>query len=574
GVTATIVVWQALSADRLASSDSGAPVPLAMLVVGLGFTLLTSLAVHWAATARLREREARDAYQQLAIGAGQWRLAERAKRRSEERFQLVARATTDALWSWDLASGDLWWSPGFYALFRYPEAREERGLESKTSRIHPADRGRVLRGVQEATEGSDDLWSGEYRFRCGDGAYAYVSDRAFIVRDPAGRAERVFGSMIDVTARRLAEEERDRFFTLSPDALCMAGSDGYLKRINPAWTDLLGYTEEELLSRPVTEFVHPDDRAATAEAGQRLRSGEGVVSFENRYRHKDGSYRWLQWRARQVAERQILYAFARDVTVEKRIESELAAARDQALQSANAKATFLANMSHEIRTPMNGVIGMCELLMETPLNPAQRRYADTIHSSADSLLTILDDILDFSKAEVGKLALVSVPFDLRRLTEDILDLFARRAQTKGLELAGLVHRDVPRGLSGDPARLRQVIANLLGNAVKFTDHGLVALEASLQAEEGGRTVVRFEVRDTGVGITAQGRQALFASFSQVDSSSTRRHGGTGLGLAICKQLVELMGGAIGVESVPGKGSTFWFTVPFEVAPDVSLCEPP
>ena len=574
GVTATIVVWQALSADRLSSFDSVAPVPLTMLVVGLGFTVLTSLAVHWAATARLREREARDAYQQLAIGAGQWRLAERAQRRSEERFQLVARATTDALWNWDLASGGLWWSPGFYALFRYSEAREERGLDSKTSRIHPADRERVMQSVQEAIDGSEDLWSGEYRFRCGDGAYAYVSDRAFILRDPAGRAERIFGSMIDITARRLAEEERDRFFTLSPDALCTAGFDGYLKRINPAWTDLLGYSEQELLSRPAIEFVHPDDRAATAEAMRRIQAGEAVVSFENRYRRKDGSHRWLQWRARQVAERQILYAFARDVTEEKRIESELAAARDQALLSVNAKSTFLANMSHEIRTPMNGVIGMCELLMDTSLNSAQRRYAETIHSSADSLLTILDDILDFSKSEVGKLTLVSVPFDLRRLTEDILDLFARRAQTKGLELAGLVHRDVPRALRGDPARLRQVIANLLGNAVKFTERGLVAIEASLQGDCEGRSVVRFEVRDTGVGITEPGKQALFASFSQVDPSTTRRHGGTGLGLAICKQLVELMGGAIGVESVPGKGSTFWFTVPFETAPDVAAGEAP
>jgi PAS domain S-box-containing protein len=567
GATVSIVMWQALSAERPTEFEALIPVPLTILVVGLGFTLLTALAVHWASTARLREREARDAYQQLAINTGQWRLAERAQRRSEERFQLVARATTDAVWSWDVASGDLWWSPGFYALFRYPEAREQRGLDSKTSRLHPADRERVMKSVQEALDGSEDLWSGEYRFRRGDGGYAHVSDRAFILRDPAGRAERIFGSMIDVTARRRAEEERDRFFTLSPDLLCTAGFDGQLKRINPAWTELLGYTEAELLSRPVIDLVHPGDRAATAEAARRIQGSEAVVAFENRYRRRDGTYRWLQWRARRVPEREIFYAFARDVTEEKRIESELAAARDQALQSVNAKSTFLANMSHEIRTPMNGVIGMCELLMDTPLNAAQRRYADTIHSSADSLLTILDDILDFSKSEVGKLTLVSVPFDLRRLTEDILDLFARRAQTKGLELAGLVRRDVPRLLRGDPARLRQVIANLLGNAVKFTERGLVAIEASLAVGGADRAVVRVDVRDTGPGITEGGRQALFASFSQVDPSSTRRHGGTGLGLAICKQLVELMGGTIGVESAPGKGSTFWFTVPFEIAPE-------
>ena len=573
GVTFTLVMWHALSVERPSSFGVAAPVPHTALVVGLVFTMLTALAVHWAATARLREREAREAFQKLAKGTGEWRLAEKAQRRSEERFQLVARATSDALWNWDLGTGDLWWSPGFYALFRYPEGSEQRGLASKTSRLHPADRERVMKSMLAAIEGRVDLWSSEYRFKCGDGTYAYVSDRAYILRDAAGRVERMFGSMIDFTARRQAEEERDGFFTLSPDALCIAGFDGYLKRINPTWTELLGYTEDELRSRPEIEFVHPDDRAATEESLKRIRSGGAVESFVNRYQHKDGSFRWLQWRARQVAERQIIYAFARDVTEDKRIESELAAVRDQALQSANAKSRFLANMSHEIRTPMNGVLGMCELLTETPLNPTQRRYAETIHSSADSLLTILDDILDFSKAEVGKLSLQSVPVDLRRLTEDILDLFARRAETKGIELAGLVRHDVPHALRGDPARLRQVMANLVGNAVKFTDRGLVALEASVWGEVNGRVVVRFEVRDTGEGISESGMSTLFASFSQVDSSASKRHGGTGLGLAISKQLVELMEGTIGVDSKPGRGSTFWFTVPFERDATVAGGEP-
>ena len=338
---------------------------------------------------------------------------------------------------------------------------------------------------------------------------------------------------------------------------------------NTSWQEIFGVSLIESLMSDWRTFLHPDDRESVSEQWEQTLTNLKAFSKDCRIITPKGVERWIHLRSSPVfSDTGTRYTgTAVDITHRKRTEVELKKAKDAAEAASIAKSEFLANMSHEIRTPMNGVIGMANLLMDTDLGVEQRQFIETIRKSADSLMKVINDILDFSKIEAGKLELEIIDFDLRVTLEEVSELMSLKAYEKGLEFASIVHHEVPSLLRGDPGRLRQILINLVNNAIKFTNSGEVTLKAKLEKEDANRAVIRFSVHDTGIGISEEGMDRLFKSFSQVDGSTSRNYGGTGLGLAISKQLTELMGGRIGVDSKEGHGSTFWFTVGLEKQPE-------
>ncbi|HXI82650.1 MAG TPA: ATP-binding protein [Verrucomicrobiae bacterium] len=333
---------------------------------------------------------------------------------------------------------------------------------------------------------------------------------------------------------------------------------------------LLGYGEEEIVPTSAWRMqnVHPDDRKRV-EDGLRARvrgEKEDFWSGEYRFRRADGSYADIFDRGyilRDHDGRAIrMIGSMLDMTKRKR-EMELARARDAALESARLKSQFLANMSHEIRTPMNSIIGMTDILLHLELTSEQREFVEIVRMSGESLLTIINDILDFSKIEAGKLTFEMLDFEPRTAVEEVIAMLVEQTHAKKLELRSVIAPEVPGAVRGDPGRLRQVLTNLTSNAIKFTPQGEIKISVTKESESDAHVILRFEVADTGIGVPEEARACLFQPFSQVDPSTTRKYGGTGLGLAICKQLVNLMAGQIGCESVPNRGSTFWFTAQFE-----------
>jgi len=555
--------------------------------------------------------------------------AERRLRESEERFRLAARVTNEVIWDNDLMEGTQRWDGALNEMFGYPLREETDGAWWEEC-LHPDDRERVLSSVDGALAGTGETWSDKYRFRRADGTYATVADRAYLVRNTEGEAVRMVGSMADVTEAREAEEDLrgeaavvellGMVATVANEAVtseeaiqsCLelvwahAGwpvghayvvgnsSDGtkpdHLWHVeDPARFESFVQATEEVLFRPGlgllgrvqasarpvwvadlgedTLFLRRDRAAAVG-----LKAGfavpvlvadevVAVLEFFNTEPAKPDQ-RLLEC-MNQIGT-QLGRVFERE-----RAERAKEEARRAAEEANRAKSSFLANMSHEIRTPMNGVIGMTELLLDTPLSEEQCEFAETIRLSGDNLLSIINDILDFSKIEAGDMQLETIGFDLRATVEEAARLLAGRAFDKGIELVAFVEPGVPVGVSGDPGRLRQVLINLLGNAVKFTEEGEIVLRAELAEEDPERATLRVSIRDTGIGMTEEQQARVFESFSQADASTTRRFGGTGLGLAISRQIVGLMGGEIGVESEPGVGSSFFFTLPLKKQPDAA-----
>ena len=496
--------------------------------------------------------------------------AEEALRESEERFRTLADGCPMMMWLTD-ARGSNQFVNRAYNEFR---GGSFSGSEWQ-SMIHPEDAEACQREF-ERSFAEHGVYRIEARARRGDGEWRWVATQAVPRFSPAGEYLGHIGVSWDITQRKLAlqalESSETKFRQLAENirqVFWMAQRDGGILYVSPAFEQVWGQSCENLYRNPrvwLDAVIAEDRERARALLAADIRE---AAEAEYRIRTPEGTEKWIRDHAFPVydsAGKVVRVAgIAEDITDRKHHEEELIRAREGADAANRAKSRFLANMSHEIRTPMNGVIGMLQLLLETELTGEQRHYASVAQTSGHTLLALIDDILDLSKIEARKVILENLTFDLRGAIEDVVEIFRVQAAAKQLEFRWSVSGDVPARVRGDARRLCQVLTNLCSNALKFTETGEVRLEASLESPAADGVTIRFRVTDTGIGIPAEKVAGLFSPFVQADESTTRKYGGTGLGLAISKQLVEMMGGAIQVDSREGAGSTFSFTVIFQPA---------
>jgi len=564
------------------------PLPEVALLAGIGITLLLGLSVHLARKARTGLHTARLSNLQLVAENEERRRIEEMLQVSDERLRLALDSTQIGIFEWNLPANQLYFSSGVWSMLGYLPGVIPPTPEAWIALIHPDDLSAYRTIVERQLKGTTPFIDPEYRVRSGGGEWRWLYARSKSVsRSTSGTPLRIIGTVQDITARMAAEQAlrvsqaAARKLSLvashTDNLVIIARPDGAVEWVNESFERVMEYPLTEIvLKNPLTFMVGPETNPRIVRRIQAaMRRGRGISTEIANY-SKSGKKYHLQLEVQPVRNEagvlENFIAIQADITARVETEHYLRRAKAEADAASRAKSDFLASMSHEIRTPMNGVIGMTSLLLDTKLNHDQRDFVSTIRSSGEALLTIINDILDFSKIESGKMDLERLPFELSICIEEALDLFSLGAATKKIELAYHVDDAVPSWIVGDVTRLRQVLVNLVNNAVKFTPTGCISITATrisaldTNPSVAGPVTIEFAVADTGIGIPADRLNRLFRPFSQVDSSITRKYGGTGLGLAICHRLCSLMGGGISVTSTLGQGSTFKFSVQTESVP--------
>lgn len=485
-------------------------------------------------------------------------------------LDLAEQLSLTGYWTLDTRSGAVYWSPQVYAIHGVDDQSYRPGYDDALSFYVAEDRERI-RALIASRSATGEGWRFDATIERRDGSRRSVSSVADVQRDASGEVIGFFGVFKDLTEERRAMAkaiEQERRYRLladhSSDVIAVYDLHGRFSYLSPSITDLLGYDPDELVGRTTFEIIDPDDHARLRQAFAEAAASDTPLSIEYRALTKDGRTRWLEARPRYRRDPQgrivEITDTVRDVTDRKERENALAEARQAAESATRAKSNFLAHMSHEIRTPMNGVIGFTELLRATDLAPEQRRYVEMIAETGDTMMRLLNDILDISRIDAGQMQLMLKPVDPRHQLRGVIRLLEPAAAGKGLILSLMTDDALPAMVVVDPLRLRQVMLNLTGNAIKFTHEGRVSIEARIEGADAER-LVRIDVRDTGIGIAPDKLSVIFDTFAQADQSIAHNYGGSGLGLAITRQLVELMGGRLEVVSEPGFGSTFTVLLP-------------
>ena len=509
------------------------------------------------------------------------KLAQDRLRDSEERLNQALVATNSRLWDWDLSQAEPYIDPQW--LHNLGFSAEDLGQLPWRQQLHPLDWPLWQQHLQEHLKRQRPELDIELRFATKDGAWRHASLRGKVVAWRGRKALRMAGMLLDITQRKQAEETARRQQELTeqildqlPISVFLKDREGRFVRINRQFHRLSGLEREQIIGKVVHDFSSAGWSEISQREDEQAWQSRQMVTSERRLRQSDPP---LDLQINRVvidiaAGESYLLGFSIDVTEQRAVREALQNALESAQAASHAKSEFLANMSHEIRTPMNGIIGMTELALETTLTRDQREYLTMVKSSADALLVIINDILDFSKIEAGKLDIAEMPFDLKKLVSETAKSMSLRAHEKELELHCELPNNLPTQVLGDPGRLRQVLVNLLGNAIKFTHAGEIVLALRCHQTAEGYNEIEFSVSDSGIGIAAEKQALIFEAFSQVDGSTTRQYGGTGLGLTICKRLVGLMHGHLEVESEEGVGSTFRFTLPLHRVGESGQLLPP